>query len=171
MPATRFPSADGPFFSSGHSTEIFGYINGIAVVVGLNQENNFGSRVRFVRIRVLERPIQVKAESSFRKPNLGQKMQMFAAVENQFPPEMSAARELTDIYREFDCLAILAADRQQPYSRRQGEQRFESVSGRGQSMRSHYEFERHFDHKFRGRPVVSLGRNFRRPQTWQTKTS
>lgn len=88
------------FFSSGHSTEIFGYINGIAVVVGLNQENNFSSRVLFVRIRVLERPIQVNAESSFRKPNLGQKMQVFAAVENQFPPEMSAARELTDIYRK-----------------------------------------------------------------------
>jgi hypothetical protein len=51
-----------PFFGSGFSTEILGYINGIAVIVGLSQENNFGSRTLFARIRVLKRPILVKAE-------------------------------------------------------------------------------------------------------------
>jgi len=51
-----------PFFGFGLSTEILGYINGIAVVVGLCQENNFGSRTLFARIRVLKRPILVKAE-------------------------------------------------------------------------------------------------------------
>src|ERR1700677_1444586 len=97
-------------------------------------------------------------------------MEMFAAVENQFPSRISVARESTAIYLEFNCVAIRSPDCQQPYPRREGGQYFESVSAGGQSIRSHNEFERHCDHKFRGSGVISWDRRFRLPEISQTKT-